>query len=512
MKIYQTFFFCLIIFFLSSAVASSDAANSGVSEQEKLAYKERCLEDLEFLRKNIAENSAPIKDPNDKDFKIWFDDGYKQTKILIDGVQDRDDCYYAMKFYVNGFGRSHVSLRGYILSPPEKYPGILTLKDGDRHVVVYKDNSLIYLKDVELGSVLTEINGIKINDYFEKYILPFYANDDSEYSKKAASLFSLIVNGNRYVPIPITATFAQDHGEVKVDLKYTELTKEALAIAKAITQPDPEQRFKVEVVSNGVWIAIPTFYLSKEESVFYTGMLSKLRELAKEDYIVFDLRGNRGGATRWSRPIIRNLWGDDYIKSLGKDHDYNSLWIKKVRISKQNFFEFKKTANAAEIKAFAASMQNGEDFFEKKWKIYNEDLNLYTAKNSVPFKAKIYVLTDHFCRSTCWAFVNELKQIPSVTHVGLPTAIQTNNSYAKKVRSPSEDFDFFYPTEIRIYPNRNVDQALIPSEIFDGDIRSDKELTEWIISIAEKEDDNENGYNENGDNEDAKESRKKASK
>lgn len=487
MKIYQIFFFYFVISFFGATFTIAAAPEA--SEQEKLNYRERCLEDLDFLRKSIAENSAPIKDPNDKYFKNWFDEGYKQTQVLIDGIQDRDDCYYAMKFYVNGFGNAYVSLRGYIQSPPEKYPGVLTLKDGDHHVVIYKDNSLTYLNNVEVGSILTHINDIKINDYFEKYILPFYANDDSEYSKKGSSIFSLIVNGNRYIPIPVTATFVHNDAETKLDLKYTDLTTEALNVAKGITQPDPNQRFKVEMVSNGVWIAIPTFYLSKEESVFYTGMLSKLKELAKEDYIVLDLRGNRGGASRWSRPIIRNLWGDDYIKSLGKEHDYNSVWIKKVRVSKQNFFEFKKTANAAEIKAFAAALQHGDNFFEKKWKIYNEDLNLYTAKNSASFKAKIYVLTDHFCRSTCWAFVNELKQIPGVTHIGLPTAIQTNNSYAQKVRSPSEDFDFFYPTEIRIYPNRNVDQALVPSKVFNGNIRSDKELTDWVVAVAEKEED-----------------------
>jgi hypothetical protein len=39
---------------------------------------------------------------------------------------------------------------------------------------------------------------------------------------------------------------------------------------------------------------------------------------------------------------------------------------KKVRVSKQNFFDFKKTANAAEIKNFEAALQNGDDFFLRK--------------------------------------------------------------------------------------------------------------------------------------------------
>lgn len=456
------------------------------AQEKAQGYKERCLEDLEFFRKNIIENSAPIKDPKDKYFKEWFDKGYTHTKELIEDIEDSDDCYYAMKYYINGFNNAHVSLRAYIQSPPEKYPGLLTTKVGEHHVVIYKDPSVAYLSNIKLGSQLISINDIKIDDYFDKYIAPFYANDNSEYSRKVASVFVMIVNGNRYVPIQRTASFLVDEKEEKVDLKYTDLPEEAMAVAKSITQPDARHRFKVEMIGNGVWIRIPTFYLSKEESVFYTGMLSRLKELAKEDYIIFDLRGNRGGATKWARPIIRNLWGDDYLKSLGQNHDYNNGWIKKVRVSKRNFFKFKKTANASEIKKFATALKNNDDFFEKKWKIYDEDINLYSNKDSSPFRAKIFVLTDHFCRSTCWSFVNEIMEIPKVVHIGLPTSIQTTSSFADQLRSPDEQFDFFYPTEIRIYPNRNLGTELVPSEIFQGNIRNEQEVIDWVTFLAEK--------------------------
>ncbi len=99
------------------------------------------------------------------------------------------------------------------------------------------------------------------------------------------------------------------------------MSLEPLAVSRSIKQPAPDQLFKVEMLSHGVWITIPSFYLSREEAISYTGMLSKLKELAKEDYIVFDLRGNRGGGSVWSRLIIRNLWGDAYIKHLGKNHE-----------------------------------------------------------------------------------------------------------------------------------------------------------------------------------------------
>jgi hypothetical protein len=479
----------LVIFLISlyNVNISIASENTEITKEEEIHYKKQCLEDLEFLKKNIEENSAPFKDPDDTPFRQWFNKGDGYVRELIDGIKDQDDCYYAIKFYMNGFGNPYMSLRTYIPLPVEKYSGLLAAKYGNDHVVIYKDPTISYLSEVSIGNKVTHINDVKIDDYFEKYTMPFYANEDSEFAERIASIFNFIVNGNRYVPIPITATFSNEKDEEhKVELKYTELPQEALAVAQNIRQPDPDQHFKVEMLSNGVWITIPSFYLSREEAISYTGMLSKLKELAKkEDWILFDLRGNKGGGSVWARPIIRNLWGDDYIKHLGKNHEYNGLWVKKVRASKQNFFDLKKTANAAEIKKFAAGLKNGDDFFEKRWTIFNEDLNLYTNKDSSPFKAKIYVFTDHFCRSTCWAFVNQILQVPGVTHIGMPTVIQGNSSYAKSARSPSGNFDFFYPTEIRVYPNKNAGQALIPSKIFNGNIRDESEVINWVLSITE---------------------------
>ncbi len=473
-------FFSFVIFIQITNSLGSD-------EQEQINYKGQCIEDLNFIRNEMRENSAPFKSLEHKDFKDWFDQGYENAKELVDDIRNPSDCYYAIKFYLNGFDNSYISLRSYTNMELENYPGFLTAKYGPHHVIIYKHQGISYLSSVNVGDKITQINDMQVNDYFKEYILPFYANGHSEYSIRAASIYNFIVDGNPYVPLPLTATIIKnDDTQNKITLKYTKLSTEAILAAKNIRQPDPTRNFKIRMISDGVWINIPSFYLNTEEEVFYTGMLSKLKELAmKEDYILFDLRGNKGGAAKWSRPIIRNLWGDEYIKSLGKNHDYNSEWIKKIRVSKKNFIEFKKTATALEIKNFAKAIQKGDDYFEKKWKIYGEDLNLYTNKDSTSIKAKIFVFTDHFCRSTCFAFVSEMLQIPGVVHIGLPTAIQSSDSYARKARTPSEHFDFFYPTEIRVFPNRNAGKSLVPSKIFTGDLQDETAVINWVLSITE---------------------------
>ena len=449
---------------------------------------ELCRKDLEYVRSSLQQNSATYANKSDKFFHDWFVKGYEDTLKLIEEISDNDDCYYAMKYYVNGFNQPHISIRGYIPLPAEEYPGLLSVKQWKDHYIIYKNHALKYLKDVNVGDKVTHINDIKIDDYYRDYLLPFYANDDSNITQGAASIYTLIADGNKFKPTPQTVTIAHGNEAIKLALKYTELTAGGLEAAKQIKQPDTSETFKVEMVSSGVWIKIPSFFPARKEVVYYTGMLSTLKnDLAKEDYIVFDMRGNRGGASKWSRSIIRNLWGDDFIKSLGDKHVYNKNWQKKIRVSKENFADFKRNYSPAAAKAYATLLKKGEDFFLKKWSIYDDKENLYTNKDSKSFNARIYVLTDHFCRSTCWEFVNELKQMPNVVHLGAETTIQSMYSFAKKVRTPSEHFDFFYPTEIRVQPDYKLGTALVPSEIYQGDFRNEAKLIDWILTITEKE-------------------------
>ena len=78
-------------------------------------------------------------------------------------------------------------------------------------------------------------------------------------------------------------------------------------------------------------------------------------------------------------------------------------------------------------------------------------------------------------------------QMPGVVHIGQETAVQSIYSYAKQVRSPSEQFDFFFPTQIRIKPSYSLGESLTPSMIYKGDIKDEAKVIDWVLSITEKE-------------------------
>ncbi len=393
-KLISQFFLVLIFTFISPLIILANN-NDNI---EAIKFREICKKDLDFVQTQLQKNSSPYANKNDNHFKDWYKDGYKDTVKLIDDILDQDDCYYVMKYYLNGFDLSHITLKGFYPLPLEQYPGILSAKKNDKHYIIYKQNFINYLGEVNVGDIITHINDIAIEDYHTNYLLPFYANDSSEATSIAASIYALILDGNGFKPVPQTITILHNNKSKIIQLKYTNLEKDAAEIAKNIRQPSPNEKFKIELISNGIWISIPSFLPQDDEIIYYSSMISRLKnDFSKEKYIVFDMRGNRGGGSKWSVPIIRNLWGDDYLKSMGREHDFNEQWIQKIRISKENFEDFKKYNDDESSKAYLLALKKNESFFLKKWSIYDSTDNLYTHKDNSAFKAKIYVLTDNFC-------------------------------------------------------------------------------------------------------------------
>ena len=76
--------------------------------------------------------------------------------------------------------------------------------------------------------------------------------------------------------------------------------------------------------------------------------------------------------------------------------------------------------------------------------------------------------------------------MPGVVHIGQETAIQGIYSSAKQSSSPSNSFDFFYPMAITVRPEYNLKESLVPSQIYERSLKDEAKLTDWILSITEK--------------------------
>lgn len=248
----------------------------------------------------------------------------------------------------------------------------------------------------------------------------------------------------------------------------------------------PSQKIGMQVMEEGVWIWLPTFNpSSSEEKTAFTDLLKQLSQVRSKKWIVFDVRGNRGGSTVWQRPLLRNLYGDSYLRSLGKRFDYNHLWRKKLRVSVDNL-AYIKSQNWGCAAQFEKALKAKRAFFSMTWSVYNETYNLFSNGEKEPVTASVLLLTDEGCGSTCWLFVREMLQIPGVVQLGTPTAILTAYSETRPITLPSRHFILNCPMQVRLYPNENLGKPFVPTHVYSGDLTNEKQVQAWVMGKIEQ--------------------------
>ena len=208
----------------------------------------------------------------------------------------------------------------------------------------------------------------------------------------------------------------------------------------------------------GMWITIPTFQPNEDAKALFEEILKSLPKYRDMPFIIFDLRGNGGGSSIWQRPLIRNLYGDSFIKTLGSQHSYNTQWSKKY-------------------------IRESDDTVVS-WSIFEEgDENLFSNEDVVERFPKVILLTDGRCGSTCWLFVRDMLQIPNVIQIGDSTASQSLYSESQYMTLPSGKGEIYVPKMQRIHPLDNIDKPFHPAYTFQGDWNNEEELKQWVISI-----------------------------
>ena len=60
------------------------------------------------------------------------------------------------------------------------------------------------------------------------------------------------------------------------------------------------------------WVTVPTFDLHIEQKKDFNKLIKQLLVFQIKKYIIFDLRGNKGGNSAYGSQIIKALFGNEY--------------------------------------------------------------------------------------------------------------------------------------------------------------------------------------------------------
>lgn len=254
----------------------------------------------------------------------------------------------------------------------------------------------------------------------------------------------------------------------------------------------PPKVFGIQKLNDGVsWITIPTFAPTKNQKESLQEIINQLPQL-RQHVVLFDLRGNGGGDSRWGNELLKALFGAEYLNhSLAQmNRDVFVEWRaspgnlehveKFIPMLKGQFEEGHPVFGWAERthQGMKSAVESGNFYYSEQ-----KNKALLNADVVSLFQGKVYAIVDKHCVSACLDFLDGLRAVePGVVLIGESTNADSVYMELRTVELPSTRGTFGFP--IKVYRNRPRGHNLpyLPDIQYGGDLQDTSQLQQFILS------------------------------
>jgi hypothetical protein len=268
---------------------------------------------------------------------------------------------------------------------------------------------------------------------------------------------------------------------------------------EAVNQTFTPDAGLITLDDGGVWISTPGFNGDPQSADYaalqriITSMTEQQAAVRRAPYVVFDLRGNRGGSSIWSRRMAEALWGEDWMAA----HRPGSSRAVEWRASAAN------VAYLGEILDYFRANNVGQDLITTIEKI-RDGLTSAQARNDLfwvetfeadeevpaPMSAQktvdgtVFILTDHGCVSACLDAVDLWKAAGGV-QVGQETSADTVYMEIREVDLVSGRASLSIPIKVYRGRPRGHNQPHTPTHHLPLGQLSEAELKARIAALVQ---------------------------
>ena len=260
---------------------------------------------------------------------------------------------------------------------------------------------------------------------------------------------------------------------------------------ESAASPQVEAVFDIQKLNGCYWISIPTFYPSEEQKKALYKIIQLLPEL-REQTVIFDLRGNRGGSFFWGRELIKALFGKEYTQQrLSKlYHQTFNHW----RLSPGNLEHVKVMISALKSQhgETHSSIQWSENLYQELEKALNhgdafyvEAFNKKTFSSIAtnPVKGKIIAIIDRNCYSATLMFIDELKAMQDIILLGETTGADSMYMELRDISLPSGNGKLGFPIRVYQSPSRGHNVPYHPDIHYPGNLQETANLQSFVLKL-----------------------------
>lgn len=489
----------------ASAWAAEPAPAAPSKPTDAEGWRALAQRDLDALRAALREHTPIPFDTENPAYARWLDDGYAQAAARLPEVRDEAGYFYTLAGYANGFHDPHISVSHTGELPAARWPGFVASARGDQAVVSWRDPN-----DPEApapGTTIERCDGEALSALTERLVFPFTLNAALPPDRRRAIARLFMDRGNPFAPPPSRCVVRDAGGTREIALRWrtvgTPATEYWAAYADAGIGPRSE--FGLSEPAPGVfWIGVPTFASGKETTPMLQALIDAVAArgdaLRQAKAIVIDTRGNGGGNSAWAdrlaeaiftRPVMdaaeapqaKRRVGVDWRGSAG-NVAYWQQWAKEQR-------EELSMTQRMGLRMLAGKLESAARRQPPLWRQGEDETDpsggLTTRRPrdaASPFPARVYVLSNGSCVSSCLNFADTVLMVPGVRLIGSSTSGDGPYMEVRGETLPSGLVELTLPQKVYRGMARGTLEVYTPDIAYDG-AWDDASVRAWTMALIE---------------------------
>lgn len=454
--------------------------------------------DLDTARAVIEANHPGMFDRQNPEFARTLRSAYAEAHRAAPLVDSYRSYAIALRRFGNRFQDAHLNVGGKRWIEPVREAGLYPEFNGGAFVVADVDSSRYGAVAGQIrGAVIERCDGIPADRLFREGVLSWRGRASVQADWILLAPYLLVDYGPPTRPGPARCVFRTGASRIEVPLHWAPAVTAQVEARRHNLVGFPRRPLGLDVLENGrvLWVNVPTFALQGDSAV--TAMRTLVDSLgahAREEswkLLVFDLRGNSGGNSAWGRDIARAVFGQRWI-------DDAVAWLSdgvyaEWRASPGNIASNREVLAQVErqrgaessgaagyrvlLDSLSAALQRGSPYFSQP-----KARQGLPRPAAVPLPGRVVVITSAHCYSACLDFMDLIRLVPGVIHVGATTGVDTQYIENWGRDLPSGVAAIGHPMKVWRNRRRGSSEAYAPDIPAPVRLRDTDALRTWVIS------------------------------
>jgi hypothetical protein len=456
--------------------AVSTAAHSQTPPELNSAsfFRQAAIDDVEAAATLLERNHpGAAAEMGDEHFRKMLESARVLARDRTGRVSDVEGYLAVMTGFSNTLDDKHLSFKPNIVIARPNWVGlILGLRNGRWTVV---DEDTWPGRPPLLGAVLESCDGVSADKVAHERLGGFRADWSIPAQQGLAAPWLLIDERNPFLTPLKQCVFSTGSGKREVPMDWQPISRDVVIARMNHAAGIGAAGFGIRRFGAGWWISIGEFTANGPAVVDKARKLGA--RLRASPFIVFDVRGNAGGASDIGDQIAQTLYGDDAIPDVGCP----APW----RVSPDNLARLESYSRLlgdrlspkalAAIDADVAAMRSAT----AAGRAFSRPLDKCVAPAlKRRLSPRVYLLTDRVCFSSCLIVVRKFRELGAV-QIGEATNANTNYQENRRENLPSglgtigvqATVDLSQPTRVGPF---------LPDIAYDGDLTDTTGVEAWV--------------------------------